>query len=467
MKHSIPSLALACTLTGGVVLSGLWAPAQATTLTDSGSGYANANPFDLAPYGAYEEEFFFEGKANTYMADGKWGTDGKVKIKVKRAEQPYKTRLLVRAPINPARFNGTVIVEWFNVSSGYDVEVDAAQGREELLRNGYAWVGVSAQSAGISGLKRTKKGRYDSLAIASDTMSYDIFSDAGRAVREQYDTLLKGLKPQRVIAAGQSQSAIRLTTYTNAIQPVHQVYDGMLINSRAASGAGLDTAFGGPSTAYIRNDLTIPVFQLMTETDLPIWKAARQPDTDRLRTWEVAGAAHIDAYLLDVGNTASARDLGFKPVKCRKPVNAMPFYRVVKSVIRHLDRWVADGTLPPTAPGPITLSGSSAAKDAYGNAKGGVRLPEIVAPLYSYGATNSGSIFDGPPLINPMLCALAGSQAPLTSTQIKALYSSKVAYLSAYSAAATAAAQAGYILGEDAVEGIAKASAAALVLPLP
>lgn len=463
MKHFLRPLALACALSCAAALGGLTGMAQATTLTDSGAGYANAAPFDLGAYGAYEKEFFFEGKANTYVADGNWKSDGKVKIKLKKGDQNYKTRLLVRAPIDPARFNGTVVVEWLNVSSGFDVEVDAAQGRDELLRKGYAWVGVSAQSVGISGLKRTSKDRYASLSISSDSLSYDIFSDAARAVREQADVLLNGLQAQRVIAAGQSQSALRLTTYANAIQPVHQVFDGIFINSRAAFGAGLDATLGGPSPAYIRNDLSVPVFQLMVETDLPVWKSARQPDTDKLRTWEVAGASHIDGYLLDQINPASKRDLNFKPVKCSKPVNYMPFHYVVKSVFRHLDRWIADGTLPPKAPSPITLNGSTAAKDAYGNAKGGVRLPEIEAPLYAYGPTNSGSFFDGPPLINPFICGLTGSQTALTMKQLQALYGSKAGYVSKYSAAANAAVQAGYIAQEDANEGIAAANA----IPLP
>ena len=34
-----------------------------------------------------------------------------------------KTRLLVRRPTDPAKFNGIAIVEWVNVTNGYDVEI--------------------------------------------------------------------------------------------------------------------------------------------------------------------------------------------------------------------------------------------------------------------------------------------------------------------------------------------------------
>lgn len=450
MKHLIRPLTLACM----VALGSLHALTHAATLTPAGRGWANAIPFDLAPYGGYESEVFMDGKANIYAADGAWRSDGKVKIKVKKADQRYKTRLLVRAPVDAAKFNGTVVVEWFNVSTGFDVEVDAIQGREELLRQGYAWVGVSAQGAGLDGLNRTNKARYSSLSIPSDGLSYDIFTDAARAVREQADVLLNGLKAQRVIAVGQSQSAIRLTTYANAIQPVAQAFDGFFIHSRAAAGAGLDSVLGGPTPAYIRADLNVPVFQLMAETDLPFWKAARQADTPKLRTWEVAGAAHIDKYLLDLVSEVATRDLGYKPTKCNKPINDLPMHNVVKRVFRHLDRWITDGTLPPTAP-PISVSFLGATnKDAYGNAKGGVRLPEIEAPRYNYDPTNSGNFADGPPMINPIVCLLAGSQTPLTAKQLQTLYGGNMGnYVTRYAQAADAAAAAGHIFQEDADAG--------------
>jgi hypothetical protein len=34
--------------------------------------------------------------------------------------------MLVRAPIDPRRFNGTVLVEWLNVSVGRDVDVETS-----------------------------------------------------------------------------------------------------------------------------------------------------------------------------------------------------------------------------------------------------------------------------------------------------------------------------------------------------
>ena len=99
----------------------------------------------LANFGYVEEEFMYEGTANTYAPPG---PDGNVEI----AERgiPYRTRLIVRRPARQSRFNGVVIVEWFNVTNQYDTDVLWLYQKEFFIREGYAWVGVSAQNVGLS-----------------------------------------------------------------------------------------------------------------------------------------------------------------------------------------------------------------------------------------------------------------------------------------------------------------------------
>src|SRR5271165_5166213 len=90
------------------------------------------------------EEFFLTGNAVSYRhlgalpADGKWPA-------VPAGTAPYTTRVVVIRPSNPANFNGTVLVEWLNVSAGRDSAPDAMMARGEIVRSGYAHVGVSAQ----------------------------------------------------------------------------------------------------------------------------------------------------------------------------------------------------------------------------------------------------------------------------------------------------------------------------------
>ena len=77
---------------------------------------------------------------------------------------------------------------------GFDKDVNWNWQRDEFLRGGYAWVGVSAQREGVDGsptepepggfrdLLRWDPERYGSLGIPSEDLAYDIFTQIGHAV---------------------------------------------------------------------------------------------------------------------------------------------------------------------------------------------------------------------------------------------------------------------------------------------
>ena len=68
-------------------------------------------------------------------------------------------------------------------------------------------------------------------------------------------------------------------TYHNSIHPLAEGFDAFLF-----------LGIGG----QLRTDLDVKVFAVDTETDILGKSAARQADSDRLRTWEVAGTSHVD-----------------------------------------------------------------------------------------------------------------------------------------------------------------------------
>ena len=108
----------------------------------------SAHPLDLAANGYVEQEFFASGTATAFKADS-MPSDGKWTI-TPTTTASYKTRIIVRRPADPARFNGTVIVEWMNVSAGESAP-DWDFLNPMLMRDGYAYVGVSAQKLGVDG----------------------------------------------------------------------------------------------------------------------------------------------------------------------------------------------------------------------------------------------------------------------------------------------------------------------------
>lgn len=446
------------------------ADAASATVTPAvglpGTGAPSGTTFDLSTVGYHAAEFFIEGNASShqpvagsaYLADGIWT------IEADAAQQPYKTRIQVYRPANPRRFNGTVIVEWLNVSNQSDSMPDWLITHNELIRRGAAYVGVTAQRVGVAAAVGREPGRYGpaaaNLVHPGDSFSYDIFSQAGEAVWDNPSLLLGGKPARAVIAAGESQSASRMVTYVNAIHPLVDVFDGFLVHSRGTNGSALRqsplAAVAAPGPTRIRTDLGVPVFVFQAETDS---RLTRQPDTALFRQWEVAGTAHADIYVLGIGqadtgrNATAAQQLfdamrtpvaeplpGILPA-CVFGVNSGPHHWVLQAAVRHLDNWVRRGILPPGGGAgivdPIVL-------DANGNVTGGVRTPHVDVPVAAIRGT--GNSAPGP--VN--FCGLFGTTTPLTQVQLDALYPSHFHFVVDWAGSLFDAIRRGHILFEDA-----------------
>ncbi|MCH2173035.1 hypothetical protein MK489_19830 [Myxococcota bacterium] len=423
---------------------------------------------DLAAQGYVEEEFFLAGTARTFASEEPLTADGHWTV-TPAGRAPYRTRVLIRRPENSADFNGTVLVEWLNVSGGLDAGPDWAFLHALILRDGYAWVGVSAQAVGVHGFPpdhpRSALGnagaltvwdssRYATLTHPGDSYSYDLYAQVGRALREPQNTeLLGGAKVEELIAIGESQSASRLATYVNSVHPRVQVYDAFLIHSRGGGAAPLTQApefvREPPRPVRIRDDLAVPVLAFATETDLIglSFYPARQPDTSQFRLWEAAGTAHADLYQL----TVAMRDSNRTPVgnsavtTCDLPLNDGPQHYVLKAAVHHLRNWSRYGTLPPAAPRlrVVPSDPPQILRDGYGNALGGIRTAPLDVPTKTLsGEGNSGGVF----------CRLFGVTAPFEPETLTALYGSEDAYRTAFDQAVEDAVAAGFVLEADAAQ---------------
>jgi hypothetical protein len=410
---------------------------------------ASLSAVDLAAHDYVEEEFFVEGTARAYEPTGPLPADGRWSVK-ESSTAPYRTRMLVRRPKDPSKFKGVVALEWLNVSGGLDAAPNWGLGHAELLRGGFAWVGVSAQATGIKNLEGTRGDRYSTLAHPGDAYSYDIYSQAGAALRRPSGTNLLGRKfeVKRLIADGESQSAFRLVTYINAIQPLTRMFDGFFVHSRFSNGSPL--AEGGadaiPSPAFIRTDGKAPILVLESETDVPRHLAARQPDSARYRLWEVAGTAHFDEdgfhALTGIPKEAMVQT---PPLGCAQRLNSAPQRYVVGAAMHHLARWASGGRPPPRAPR-IEVSGGETptiVRDEFGNARGGIRLPQLEAPT----ATLSGDSGGG-----PGFCSLFGFTAPFDAARLASLYPTQREYIAKFEQATDRAVRQGFVLAADGKE---------------
>ncbi len=445
--------------------------------------------YDLATLGYEETEFSFEGTATAYELQGERGADGRWDV-TQGAQAPFRTRFVVRRPSNALHFSGTVVVEWHNVSAGIDAAPEWGFFHRSLTAAGHAWVGVSAQKVGIDGggfvesihLKLLAPDRYAELEHPGDAWSFDIFTQvAGLLQLPSDDNPLGGLAPTQILAAGESQSAACLVTYINAIDPHLQLFDGFFVHGRPASGVSIDGVFipasqrlGMEATRVaisstgerIRDDARVPVLVLQSETDVVLLggQLAEQPDSDRVRVWEMAGAAHADTYTVSAGRhddgTLHAQRFAelLRPTndlmigKTDTPINAGPQqHYVAQAALAHLVTWAAGGEAPPSAPSlELNDDRTDYVLDEHGIARGGIRTPWVDVPTaVMAGLGQSGESF----------AMLFGRTEPFDDATLAALYpGGEDEYLERFGASLDAAIAAGFLLEQDRMEILAVAA---------
>lgn len=436
--------------------------------------------FDIADVGYDAEEFFISGTASSYTSATGPGPDGRCTVTPSDTAD-FTTRIVVLTPIDRTRFNGTVLVEWLNVSGGIDAPAVWMMAHREMLRGGYGYVAVSAQRVGVEGganlmgidmsLKTQDAQRYSPLHHPGDAYAYDIFSKAGRLVRD----VLGELAVHEVVALGESQSALFLTTYVNAVDPLTQVYDGFLVYSRFGPAAPLDGSAildtledPAAQTVRFRPDLRVPLMTIITETDLfggrrPGYHRARQPDTAQLRVWEIAGTAHADNYTIQVApidtGSAALADIvaAYAPTdmlmgqRLDHCINFAPQHHyVLQAALSHLRDWVRTRRPPPSAE-PVELGEVGALLDAHGIAIGGVRTPWVDVPI----ARTSGDGGDG-----GTMSSIFGSGELFDAATLHRLYPGGLAdYLEHFTTALDSTIRAGFILAADREEIVQLAAA--------
>jgi hypothetical protein len=430
-----------------------------------------ASALDEAQLGLTEDEFFFAGTT----------TKG----------EPFKSRMIVRRPVDPAKFNGTVIVEWMNASSGADLDVDYASVLPLLQRQGYAYVGVTAQKVTVDFLRKRNPERYASLTMTDDqaqNAAFEVMSQAGQALKGKFRGVdpLGGLKAKVLIATGQSQSSGRLTTFVNSVhaEKLAPVFDAVVLHS----GGAAPTRF------------PLPILKLNSENEAPGYWAGRGTADPNYVYWEVPGTAHQplegtepSLRLLDMSRSPE----GFP--RCPFPYQGaggpVPIDPVLRAGIVGLDRWVRTGRRPlPAAPliemtappadaaptaDPFALRGGNRGvivRDRYGNALGGIRMPQQEVPTgRNTPSTGCSATIGGRTVVlgsYPQWDAFDGGKDPAVDPEdtvnasepesAKAVYGSHANYVAKFDKATDAVLAQGFILPADADAMKREAAASAI-----
>jgi hypothetical protein len=327
-----------------------------------------------------------------------------------------------------------------------------------LVREGFAFVHASVQAAGVCCTPLTPKVwdpvRYQELTHPGDDYASDIFTHVARAIRSPKGAdPFKGLRVRRILAAGQSQSAIRLYGYANGVQRRDRAVDGFLIH-------------GGGSKRYPRSP-SVPVLHLLSDAEA----STEAPATSKnYRLWEIAGSSHSDfwiGYHQEFGQ--GPRSLAHRPKEpasadremhavagnygeqlhpmdatCIFAGSTFPMRYAVSAALHHLDRWVRTNTPAPRGPR-FSFDAEVLARDSFGNALGGIRLPPVVVPVAAYVST---------------VCGLGGITIPFSDAQLQQLYPTHADYYAGMNKATAASVKAGFLLPGDAKDLLGRACAA-------
>jgi hypothetical protein len=426
-----------------------------TNLADRNYPFSSVD-FDLSPHGFVEEEFLYEGTASSYglvMTGGVGNTTlAAGDATVVSSGHPYRTRMIVIRPTDPAKFNGTVIYDWLNATSGYDILLGWFHMKEMILRKGYAYVGASVQNGpikGAGGLIAWNPKRYDTLDVSDggkftrEDLGWDIYSQGAKAVRA-IPEVLGNLPVKKVIAMGGSQSAGRAGMHMNSINPITgHIFDGALL------------LYGGPE---MRRDLAVPIIKVNTETEVEGMTNETRvavEDTDKLKTWVIAGSAHADFAGFIPRLAIYLRDMevnyGGASETCNTPSrNRLNGRYVYNSAVTWIEKYIDDNsTKMPTAP-PIAFTSTStplnpqAQRDADGFIIGGILTPDFEVPT----GLNTG-----------IYCQLPGSFMPFDKVKLDNLYPTHDDYVAKVTASANKSVAEGFMLEEDAQEAIDTAKA--------
>lgn len=439
-------------------------------------------PQNMAEFGYVEEEFFISGNANVYN----WPERGKLEIRT--PDVPYTTRLLIRRPVNAARFSGNVIVEMLNPSNLFDLNIAWAISHKQILRNGDAWVGITAKPIAVETLKQFDAQRYAPLSwanplAASDPLNCEVSRDTTQAnengliwdIHTQVGSWLRSADSanpfrynssesiaDKLYAWGYSQTGSFLYTYINAIHPEvikargTSLFDGYLV---AVSSGPSSINQCAPRIA--RDDprrpienAGVPVIHIMSQSDYLFGIASRQADSDspsnQFRRYEIAGSGHASPDELYWG--AKPADLlkagrAVPPLACNEgPRSRFPNRLAFNTALVWLDQWARNDIAPPRAD-LIQVVDGQPVLDEHGNVIGGLRSPYVDVATSTWNGNSTGESF----------CRIAGHEIPFSPEKLKELYPTHSAYVNAVMNSVRELVSLGFLLDQDGAEIIREA----------
>jgi hypothetical protein len=432
-----------------------------------------------------EEEFFISGEATLYNY-GHNPPNSPTDIVSIDEDVPYRTRIIVRRPSKPSKANGTVVIEWWNSTAGFDTAPAWDVSAEYFANEGVTYVGVTNSTTSLGfmvtgcrlfGVFPPACGtRYATLSMPENGLAYDIVNQIANLLKsdDPSNPLPKGFRPDIVLHAGESQQAGSVVTFATAFHEpgvsdgyfVQSGFSARPINFGPACGSEGALPFPDctPRLAYpaslVDTNLPVPVYQTVTQTDfegLGFSVFARQPDTPTYRYYEITGGSHTTVHkgveLVPGDPPVLLSDLCLEELNTLADGPVFGAY-VLNALWERMQEQVLDGAVPPAGVLMDTSASFDLLRDANENVLGGVRLPSITAPTATYVSTATAN----PALpaflagFANLVCRLSGAVQPFDQATLDGLYPEHAAYVSAVADGANSLKAQGLLLQQDAVK---------------
>ena len=311
-------------------------------------------------------------------------------------------RILVRAPSDPARFSGNVILELGDDVANSEDEVEWAHAKRQFLLSGDVYVTMTSLPAGVATLQTFDPVRYAALkwpTVAATQgacndgpepgITFDEITSLGTLLKQnKADGPLPGLHVKRVFVTGYSGAAITLLTYDRVFGLNSPLFDGYFFDAGGPRGQinGCEPAAAAAARTQPPASTVSPVFQSQAASDIefftfiglaPLKGQDSDAPNNRYRYYEIAGAAHVDGDIVrsspersDLVNTPTAPNpqaftesefLSYCGQTSSTLITAFPNRFVDDALWANLEHWAVDGLRysPPKEDSPLVINPST------------------------------------------------------------------------------------------------------------
>ncbi|MFJ2619225.1 alpha/beta hydrolase domain-containing protein [Glutamicibacter sp. NPDC087344] len=428
---------------------------------------------NLALEGYIEQEYLI----TTQVSEWQFSSDFE---RLKVAEHPVATRVLIRRPSDLSRSSGVVSLE--PLHPNLDRANTWRMSHDWITRSGHTWVGVTQEPTMAKYLAQLFPERYRQLSIPVSSAVYDLLGQVSQSLHAG----AFGIPVSHVIVSGWSATGSLSRVYLQEgflseyrTQDNRPSINGVLIgiSSGAAARAGYPPFEPAQETLpldhprRVISDSEVPVFEVLSEFESETHWPVLRPDSDTAkglyRLYQVAGTSHAN-----LDNTILTNDLQFRAAGLEvseRRISEMAsdgqlssvapalYDALVQNIVAkqepplglRLQRHATDGLGERTAP---------LALDEDSNALGGIRTPWVHTPLATYKPHSSpepGFCTPGewtPHADANQAARLVGHMIPLPASRIHELYPAEQQYSDQFAQAVQALLDAGYLLSVEAQE---------------